>query len=174
MSAKKHAAIFTPSQTSGPLFGFSLMQEGAEATRTAEDSDAWQVEGQVMDGAGVPIAAEVFLEFWAGTQFARVRTKPDGVFRVVIGKPQPIQRRDGRVFAPHFNVAIFGRGLTKHLVTRMYFPDETAANDGDPILERVQPERRHTLVARPGNETRHLRFDVHLQGNGETVFFELA
>ena len=73
--------------------------------------------------------------------------------------------------APHLEVAVFARGLLRHLLTRIYFPDEEAANAADPALQAVEPERRHTLVARDDNGV--LRFDVRLQGEEETVFFAL-
>ena len=71
--------------------------------------------------------------------------------------------------APHLNVTVFARGLLRHLVTRMYFPDEPAANSADPVLKVVEPKRRSTLVAREDGGV--LRFDIHLQGERETVFF---
>jgi len=68
-------------------------------------------------------------------------------------------------------VNVFARGLLRHLATRIYFPDEAAANAADPLLADIDPARRDTLVARRDGE--HLRFDIHLQGAGETVFFAL-
>ena len=73
--------------------------------------------------------------------------------------------------APHFNVTVFARGLLRHLVTRMYFPDETEANGADPVLNLVEPARRETLIAK--NCGGVLRFDVRLQGERETVFFAI-
>ena len=77
---------------------------------------------------------------------------------------------DGTVQAPHVNIAIFARGLLKQVLTRVYFPDETEANAVDPGLELVGDEDRQLLVARP-QESGGLRFDIHLQGDGETPFF---
>ena len=71
--------------------------------------------------------------------------------------------------APHINVSVFARGLLDRLVTRIYFPDETAANDADPVLAAVPADRRDTLVA-TGSGDGVLRFDIRLRGAGETVF----
>jgi protocatechuate 3,4-dioxygenase alpha subunit len=73
--------------------------------------------------------------------------------------------------APHLNVTVFARGLLRHLPTRLYFPDEEAANSSDPVLARIAAERRPTLIARDDRGV--LRFDVRLGGDGETVFFQL-
>jgi protocatechuate 3,4-dioxygenase alpha subunit len=73
------------------------------------------------------------------------------------------------VRAPHLNVTIFARGLLRHLATFVYFPDEEDANLADPVLELLEPKARSTLIA--GRDGGVLRFDVRLQGEGETVFF---
>lgn len=165
--------VLTPSQTSGPLFGFALMREGLECSVDPSADGAVEVEGRLFDGQGKPIAFEAFVEFWSGHQSVRSRALEEGRFRVVIAKPGQTILPDGSVLAPHFNVAVFGRGLARQLVTRMYFPDDPATNAADPILTKVHPTRRETLVARPGN-AQSLRFDIHLQGESETVFFKLS
>jgi protocatechuate 3,4-dioxygenase alpha subunit len=73
--------------------------------------------------------------------------------------------------APHLNINVFARGLLRHLATRMYFPDEAGANAKDRVLSQVDPKRRETLVAHPDDGV--LRFDIRLQGDSETVFFQL-
>jgi protocatechuate 3,4-dioxygenase alpha subunit len=73
--------------------------------------------------------------------------------------------------APHVGVSVFARGLLKRVVTRIYFPDEREANESDPVLTSVEPERRASLVARDDDGA--LRFDIHLQGDRETPFFDL-
>jgi protocatechuate 3,4-dioxygenase, alpha subunit len=73
--------------------------------------------------------------------------------------------------APCLKVMVFARGLLRHLPTRMYFPDEEDANASDRVLNRVDAARRHTLIAHSDGDV--LRFDIHLQGESETVFFEL-
>ena len=76
---------------------------------------------------------------------------------------------DGRLQAPHLLVGVFARGLLKRVATRMYFPDEEAANAEGPVLLALEPEERASLVARA--EDGGLRFDIVLQGIGETTFF---
>ena len=78
--------------------------------------------------------------------------------------------RDGSTEAPHIDVAVFSRGLLNHLVTRIYFP-EAPENAADPVLAALDPDRRATLVAEQVNGG--YRFDIHLQGDGETVFFDV-
>ena len=84
-------------------------------------------------------------------------------------KPGPAPWPEGGLQAPHIAVTVFARGLLKHAVTRLYFPDETEANAEDPVLSRLSPERRATLIAAP--EDGGLRFDICLQGPSHTTFF---
>jgi protocatechuate 3,4-dioxygenase alpha subunit len=81
---------------------------------------------------------------------------------------------DGRTQAPHILLAVFGRGMLMHLYTRIYFDGE-AANAADPALALVPTERRSTLIAKrqPGNGNAVYRFDIRLQGDNETVFFDV-
>ena len=97
-------------------------------------------------------------------------TDADGRFRVHTVKPGRVPGPDGALQAPHLNVTIFMRGLLKHLLTRVYFPGE--ANDADPVLARVPADRRATLVATPGTAPGALEWNVVLQGDAETVFFD--
>ena len=152
----------TPSQTVGPFFGFALpFEEGANAT-AADVPGAVRVEGQVLDGAGEPVN-DALLEAAQGDEFARCRTDGEGAFHFTLSKPA---LSDG---APHLDITVFARGLLRHLQTRMYFPDEDAANRADRVLQRVDESRRHTLIARAQNGVLH--FDIRLQGEAETVFF---
>ena len=74
--------------------------------------------------------------------------------------------------APHIMVSVFARGLLKRVVTRIYFPDEEEANAADPVLSSIEdPKPRATLVAHDEGDA--LRFDIHLQGENQTAFFEL-
>ncbi|HYS96885.1 MAG TPA: protocatechuate 3,4-dioxygenase subunit alpha [Candidatus Dormibacteraeota bacterium] len=139
----------TPSQTVGPFFGFALPFEGDAVA----EPDAIRVEGQLLDGAGEPVS-DALLEASQGGQFARCRTDGEGAFHFVIAKPD----------AGFLDIALFARGLLRHLNTRMYFPDA-----GDSVPSVVDSARRHTLVARREGEV--LRFDIRLQGQDETVFF---
>jgi protocatechuate 3,4-dioxygenase alpha subunit len=158
--------VGTPSQTVGPFFGFALPFPGdADA---ASGDKAVRIQGQLLDGKGEPVA-DGLLEVWDADQFARCRTDAEGAYHFTVNKPAAPAARGGIAFAPHFNVNVFARGLLRHLVTRIYFPDEEAANAADPVLARVDPERLATLVARRDGSV--LRFDVHLQGADETVFF---
>ena len=154
----------TPSQTVGPFFGFALPFENDARAIAVDSPDATRVEGQVLDGNGEPVG-DALLEAFQGDQFARCRTDGEGAFHFTVHKPLI---SDG---APYLNITVFARGLLRHLHTRMYFPDEDRANRMDRVLGLVDDSRRHTLIARREGEM--LRFDVRLQGEGETVFFAL-
>lgn len=99
-----------------------------------------------------------------------------GVWRFETIKPGAVVGRDGRVMAPHVNLWVVARGINIGLNTRMYFADEQEANQTDPVLNLIEWEvRRQTLIARRearGGEIVY-RFDIHLQGENETVFFDL-
>ena len=101
--------------------------------------------------------------------FGRSGTVDDGWFEFVTVKPGRVPGPDGELQAPHLVVLVFARGLLKHLVTRLYFPDEPEANASDPILSELDESERATLIA-PA-EDGGLRFDIHLQGDAETTFF---
>ena len=158
--------IPTPSQTVGPFFGYALpFEEGHVA---AGDQPAVRIEGQLLDGAGEPVP-DGLVEMWGANQFARCRTDSEGVFHFMVVKPAHGSTPGDE--APHLDLTIFARGLLRHVVTRMYFPDEEAANASDRILNLIDPARRHTLIAH--SEGAVLRFDIRLQGESETVFFAL-
>lgn len=148
----------TPSQTVGPFFGFALPFEGDSNATASESADTIRIEGQLFDGAGDPVP-DGLLEAWSGRQLARCRTDPEGAFHFVLQRPE----------AAHLELTVFARGLLRQLVTRIYMPDRVEADD--PVLALVPEERRSTLVARGDGELLH--FDVHLQGDEETVFFAL-
>lgn len=158
----------TPSQTVGPFFGFALPFTGdADASGGAV---AVRIEGQVIDGAGAAVP-DAILEVWHADAFARCATDAEGRYRVILPRPPGTPGPNGSTQAPHLEVSVFARGLLRHLTTRIYFPDETA-NAADPVLASIEPPaRRGTLVARSDGE--NLRFDIRLQGAGETVFFAL-
>ena len=146
----------TPSQTVGPFFGFALPFAGEEEVVQADAATSVRLEGQVLDGQGEPVP-DAMIEIWQGDLFGRCRTDPEGAFHFTVTQPDP----------PYFNAYVFARGLLRHLLTRIYFPDVS-----DAVLEEVEPARRATLVAL--QEDGKLRFDIRLQGEGETVFFELG
>lgn len=165
-TAREDAETTSPSQTIGPLYGFSLMWPGSEQAADPGQPGTVRIRGRVFDGAGAAVAyPELMLELWAGDQFARTRTDPDGAFSAVLAKPAAPAGQ-----APHVNVTLFSRGLLKQAQTRLYFPDEAAANAADPVLTAVPADRRPTLIAR--QDGADLVFDIHLQGDQETVFFD--
>ena len=161
----------TPSQTVGPFFGVGLPFEKGEQLAPPGEAGVMRIEGQVLDGKGEPVP-DALLEIWQpATGFGRARTDSEGAFSFTTVKPGPVPAPDGGMQAPHFNVTVFARGLLRHLVTRMYFPDETEANGADPVLNLVEPARRETLIAKDCGGVLH--FDVRLQGERETVFFAI-
>ena len=105
---------------------------------------------------------------WRG--FGRIPTDAKGGFRFTTIKPGRVPGPDGKLQAPHLVVAVFMRGLLKHLATRIYFPDEPA-NTEDPILKLVPVPRRATLIARRQGKN-GLEWNIILQGKNETVFFD--
>jgi protocatechuate 3,4-dioxygenase alpha subunit len=154
----------TPSQTVGPYFALGLRT----ANRLVEDGapGSLRIVGHVLDGAGDPVSDAV-LELWQPgepTLWGRCATDADGRFEFVTVKP-PALGAGG----PYADLVVFARGLLRHLATRIYFPDEGEANAADPVLSALEPDRRATLVAVAENGA--LRFDVHLQGESQTVFF---
>jgi protocatechuate 3,4-dioxygenase, alpha subunit len=164
-------AVLSPSQTPGPMFGFALMFEGCERAVDEGSPGAVTIEGRVLDGDGEPVSyPDALIEVWRGDQWARSRTDTEGAYRVVVSKPDAAELAGAGTEAPYLNVTVFARGLLRAANTRLYFPDEESANAADPVLELVPAERRHTLVADRDGDV--LRFDIRLQGLGETVFFE--
>ncbi|HLW96119.1 MAG TPA: hypothetical protein VKS25_12140 [Solirubrobacteraceae bacterium] len=155
----------------GPLYGFALMFEGSHEAVPPDSPGAVRIEGLILDGDAAPLAwPEGFIEFWQGEQFARGRTDEAGRYSVVVRKPAAESTAEGAVLAPFFNVAVFARGLLKQVVTRVYFPDEEAANASDPVLELVPAADRELLIAVPDDDA--LCFDIVLQGENETPFFD--
>lgn len=191
----------TPSQTVGPFFAFSLSapQYGyaLDAIASGEIADQSvpgeriEIFGQVLDGAGVPID-DAMIEVWHAdsegryarpseprtsnrsfTGFGRFGTGTEAenrfVFRTI--KPGSV---DGEQ-APHLNVMVFMRGMLTHAYTRCYFSDEVEANARDPFLTGVPEDRRATLIAirEEASSAPRYRFDIRMQGDDETVFFDV-
>jgi protocatechuate 3,4-dioxygenase, alpha subunit len=155
----------TPSQTVGPYFAIGLGPTiGAQAVPEGTPG-AVRISGQVLDGEGQPVR-DALVETWQPEGVARSATDDEGHFAVLVIKPS----RATRDAAPHIDVSVFARGLLTRLVTRVYFPDESTANENDAALRMRTPEERATLIA--VNDGGGLRFDIHLQGARETVFFE--
>jgi len=167
--------ILSPSQTSGPLFGFCLLFDGSDHAAPAASSTGNVVPvclaGTVLDGTGRPYGLpRGLIEVWHGQQWARARTAEDGTFRVFLSRPAPGRTPDGQFLAPYFNIAVFGVGLLKQRITRVYFPDEQAANDKDAVLQLVPADDRGKLIGTLEDDGT-LRFQIVLQGPGETPTF---
>ena len=158
----------TPSQTIGPFFGFGLAWLHGRQLVPPESPGAVVISGRVLDGTGAPVPDAVVEMFQVGPQrFGRALTDPAGRYRFVTTKPGPVDERQ----APHLEVSVFARGLLQRCWTRCYFPDEGVANRADPLLQAIpDPDRVATLVA--VSEAGALRFDIRLQGEQETVFFD--
>jgi protocatechuate 3,4-dioxygenase alpha subunit len=182
----------TPSQTVGPFFRMGLDRpEWSDLTRDGARGEKIAIEGRVLDGDGVPVDDAV-LEIWQADAegrydhpddgrpadprfpgFGRAMTDEAGRYRFVTIRPGRVPGQGGALQAPHINLTIFARGLLKQLVTRIYFADERA-NDGDPVLAAIaDPAARRTLLAARQDAGGAYRFDVVLQGKGETAFFDL-
>ncbi len=185
----------TPSQTVGPYFAIGLPFDGQQQIVPEGTPGAIMISGSVYDGRGEVIPDHV-VEFWqadgdgafadlhgygrrstlAGFRgFGRSAEEDgDGVYRMLTVKPGAVPLSAGQepgrpLQAPHIDVTVMARGMLHRVVTRIYFADEEQANAADPVLQSVPPERRHTLLAQPTADG--YRFDIHLQGDDETVFF---
>lgn len=174
-------AGLTPSQTVGPFLHLALADPADRFAVPEGTEGAVWLRGTVVDGDGAAVADAVVETWqvrppgvlpggWVG--FGRCATDAAGAWAVLTCKPAAVPALDGRAQAPHVAVAVFARGLLDRVVTRCWFGDEVAANAADPVLSGlVDPARRSTLIAVPAADG--YRFDVRLQGPGETVFFEL-
>lgn len=189
------AQCLTPSQTAGPFFHDCLLRDDAPGNvlvRPETAGERIRIEGHVYDGDGAPVA-DALVEVWqanshgryrhpldqrpapldpAFTGFGRSRTDATGRYWFETVRPGPVPFDGGRPQAPHILVTVFARGLLNHLVTRLYFADEPA-NAGDPVLQRVPEDQRATLLAQRAvvAGAAVYRFDIILQGAGETAFF---
>lgn len=191
---EKAPLIQTPSQTIGPFFGFALPYPGGAELVPGHHPQAIRLHGTVTDGAGEPIQ-DALLEIWQAdadgvlvqargsldrdgftfTGFGRTAVSLGGKYTFTTVMP-------GRVgaAAPYILVTVFARGLTHHLFTRVYFPEDAALHQSDPVLTTVAAERRGTLIAVGGDAVGgdsiggvpSYRFDIRLQGENETVFLD--
>jgi protocatechuate 3,4-dioxygenase, alpha subunit len=192
-------AGLTPSQTVGPFLAIALpWPDGPEAV-PAGTPGAIAISGRVFDGAGEPVP-DALVETWQaapdGSFVGRETARPDGNGRaagfrgfgrsatdaqgrwhVITLRPGRVPSPGGGLQAPHLDVSVFARGLLDRVVTRIYLPDEDAANADDPVLASItDPDRRATLIAKPGDAPGQFRFDVQLQGTKgvtETLFFDV-
>lgn len=184
----------TPFSTVGPFFRLLVRAREDESTDTlttdATRGERITIAGTLRDGAGAAID-DGLIEIWqadangrypdaAGVAsgecdpgfagFGRVATGRPGAFVFHTIKPGRVPGPDGRLQAPHILVSVMARGIMSRCWTRIYFDDE-ASNAEDAILQRVPADRRHTLVARSSAAGRYM-FDIAVQGQDETVFFE--
>lgn len=180
----------TPSQTVGPYFAIGLPWAAGPHAVAEGTAGAITISGTIYDGHGEPVPDHL-LETWQADPdgrfadahgyggrsemegfrgFARYGVEDgDGSYEIVTVKPGPVPGLDGTTQAPHIDVTLLARGMLNRVVTRIYFADEPELNAADPVLATVPPERRGTLLAEPVEGG--YRFDIRLQGDGETVFF---
>jgi protocatechuate 3,4-dioxygenase, alpha subunit len=186
----------TPSQTVGPFFAIGLTRKMMNVlVGDRFEGDRIRIEGQLFDGDANAVP-DAMIEIWQANAYGRYNHPDDkqerpldpeflgwgrcgtdktGFFSFETVKPGPVPGPDESVQAPHINVAVFARGMLVHAFTRIYFADERA-NDSDPILSAIKNKaRRKTLIAeRQDKDGKTVyRFDIRLQGDNETVFFDM-
>lgn len=188
----------TSSQTVGPFFHNCLLCTELQRNVLAPSEaigERIRIEGRVLDGDG-QVVPDALIEIWqanhhgrynhhadttdslldhAFSGFGRTGTDVEGAYWFETIKPGRVAFDDNTLQSPHICVALFARGLLNHLYTRIYFADDPA-NADDPVLRCVPVERRPTLLAQPdsdGDASVVFRFDIVLQGAGETVFFNI-
>ncbi|HEY4805195.1 MAG TPA: protocatechuate 3,4-dioxygenase subunit alpha [Paraburkholderia sp.] len=190
----------TPSQTVGPYFAYGLCPQQynfdlkslftADVVAPETPGEHITLIGRVIDGDGNPVF-DAMLEFsqvdangrYPASReaiaqngfrgFARVGTGTDPQHRFIVRTVKPGSENAGE--APHLNVIVMMRGMLTHTFTRIYFEDEAAANAADPVLAAVPAARRDTLIARRSEQAGSIvyTFDIRMQGEQETVFFDL-
>jgi protocatechuate 3,4-dioxygenase alpha subunit len=189
--------ILTPSQTVGPFFSLGMDRaKWGDLTQGNPAGERIAIEGRVIDGDGAPVPDAV-IELWQANAagrynhpddrqtekpldpnfhgFGRAATDAEGRFRVVTIKPGPVPGRGNALQAPHINIALFARGLLKHLYTRIYFADEPA-NASDPLLSSIEDAAaRHSLLAQreASGHPALYHFDIIMQGENETAFLDI-
>ena len=186
----------TPSQTVGPFYSLGLTRKPMNSLATQTTAgERIRIEGQLFDGDGNPVP-DGLVEIWQANAYGRYNhpddkqekpldpqflgwgragTDQNGTFWFETVKPGSVPGRDGSVQAPHVNVTVFARGMLVHAFTRIYFADEPA-NENDPILSSIKNKaRRQRLIAAREERDGEViyRFDIHLQGENETVFFDM-
>jgi protocatechuate 3,4-dioxygenase alpha subunit len=165
----------TPPQTVGPFFSIGLPWPDGPAVVEPGSEGAVALRGTVRDGEGAPVP-DALIETWQtdppppARGFGRCPTDAQGRWEIVTRKPRAGGTGSGE--APHVAVAVFARGLLHRVATRIYFGDEPEANAADPLLASLGEAERATLVAAPDGRGAYT-FDIHLQGDHETVFFAL-
>lgn len=181
--------------------GFDIFENPFSHVLTTEATkgERIRIEGQVLDGLGTP-CRDVLVEIWQANAAGRYNHPADpqadkpvdpgfrgwgragtdfttGLYAFETVKPGPVVGRRGhKPMAPHVNVWLAARGINTGLSTRLYFADETALNEQDPVLRMIDPAiRRETLLARREERDGAVVyvFDIRLQGDKETVFFDV-
>ncbi|MFF4799454.1 protocatechuate 3,4-dioxygenase subunit alpha [Streptomyces sp. NPDC001351] len=194
-TSRPETVLPTPSHTVGPFYGHALPFPGGGDIAPVGHPDTITVQGYVYDGEGNPLP-DAFVELWGpdpdgnipqvdgsirrdpasggylgrnGVEFTgwgRIQTDANGHWYARTLRPGARGRS-----APYLSVCVFARGLLVHLFTRIYLPGDEAALAADPVLSRVPEARRGTLIATDDGKGTY-RFDIRLQGEGETVFLE--
>ncbi|MFJ9373138.1 protocatechuate 3,4-dioxygenase subunit alpha [Streptomyces sp. NPDC101455] len=185
----------TPSHTVGPFYGYALPFPGGGDIAPVGHPDTITVQGYIYDGEGKPLP-DAFVELWGpdpdgnlstidgsirrdpasggylgrnGVEFTgwgRIQTDANGHWYARTLRPGARGQS-----APYLSACVFARGLLVHLFTRIYLPVDEAALAADPLLSGLDPARRDTLIAQDDGRGTY-RFDIRLQGEGETVFLE--
>jgi protocatechuate 3,4-dioxygenase alpha subunit len=186
----------TPSQTVGPFYAIGLTREAMNVLASERtEGEPIRIEGKVFDGDGEPVS-DALVEIWQANCYGRYNhpedkqekplegdfigwgrcgTDQNGGFWFDTVKPGPVPAATGTLQAPHINVVVFARGMLTHAFTRIYFAGQ-AENDLDPVLSSIKDRaRRRTLIAtlEEKNGKSLYRFDIRLQGDKETVFFDM-
>jgi protocatechuate 3,4-dioxygenase alpha subunit len=183
--------LSTPSQTVGPYLSLVLPWEDGPFAVAEGTAGAIWITGTVYDGSGAEVP-DALVETWQADDngrfthpddprggattpgfrgFGRCPTDEHGRYRILTVKPGALPTPEGGTEAPHIDVSVFARGLLNRVVTRIYFADEADANATDSVLASVDVNRRNTLIAQSAGDGYH--FDVHFQGERETVFFDV-
>ncbi|MEV0738426.1 protocatechuate 3,4-dioxygenase subunit alpha [Streptomyces sp. NPDC050549] len=194
-TSRPESVLPTPSHTVGPFYGYALPFPGGGDIAPVGHPDTITVHGYVYDGEGRPLP-DAFVELWGpdpdgnlsttdgsirrdpasggylgrnGVEFTgwgRIQTDANGHWYARTLRPGARGRN-----APYLSVCVFARGLLVHLFTRIYLPGDEAAPAADPLLSGLDAARRDTLIAQDEGRGTY-RFDIRLQGEGETVFLE--
>jgi protocatechuate 3,4-dioxygenase alpha subunit len=183
-----------PEQTIGPFYHFGLTRNPALGRLFSSEAKGERIRVRIrlLDGDGAPVP-DGMIELWQADAcgkynhvadapkketdpafggFGRLATDPDGVCVFDTIYPGSVIE-GGTPHAPHINVSVFARGLLKRLCTRVYFAGDPML-EGDPVLRLVPEQRRHTLIAqREAEHEAQYSFDILLQGENETVFFDI-
>jgi protocatechuate 3,4-dioxygenase alpha subunit len=194
-TSRPESVLPTPSHTVGPFYGYALPFPGGGDIAPVGHPDTITVQGYIYDGEGNPLP-DAFVELWGpdpegnlsttdgsirrdpasggylgrnGVEFTgwgRIQTDANGHWYARTLRPGARGRN-----APYLSACVFARGLLVHLFTRIYLPGDEAALTADPLLSGLDAARRGTLIAQDDGRGTY-RFDIRLQGEGETVFLE--